>query len=119
MTTNNLAPREIWGTPGNHNLSDILEDILQYDSELPYDVIYIPYHSTKCIYRITCTDIQSIPKDQNYINRCLLQARTERVRPRDPSNPAGSAHLFPEPQPFQITAIPREKEAQKEQDVVY
>ncbi|GMG39041.1 unnamed protein product [Aspergillus oryzae] len=74
MAANNMAPREIKGTPGSHNLSDVVEDILNYDSHLPYEVIYIPVHPTKYLYRITCDDIQSVPKDRNYINSCLLQA---------------------------------------------
>jgi hypothetical protein len=78
-----MAPREVKGTPGNHNLSDVVEDILNYNSDLPYEVIYIPLHPTKYVYRITCDDIQSVPKDRNYINACFLQARVERVRPRD------------------------------------
>ncbi|KAL4881279.1 hypothetical protein BJY04DRAFT_189504, partial [Aspergillus karnatakaensis] len=118
MASVNTAPREIRGTLGNHNLSDFLEDILQYNSDLPYDVIYIPHHSTKCVCRITCDDIQSASKDRIHIDRCLLQARTERVRPRDPSNPGGSFHLSPESQPFKITALPRETEGEKEQDEV-
>jgi hypothetical protein len=116
MAANNMAPREIKGTPGSHNLSNVVEDILNYNSHLPYEVIYIPVHPTKYLYRITCDDIQSVPKDRNYINSCLLQARVERVRPRDPSNPAGSAHLFREPQPFQIEAVPIEDKAEKNED---
>jgi hypothetical protein len=118
MAANNMAPREIKGTPGNHNLSNAVEDILNYNSDLPYEVIYIPLHPTKYVYRITCDDIQSVPKDRNYINSCLLQARVERVRPRDPSNPVGSAHIFRESQPFQIEALPREDEAENHEDAV-
>lgn len=88
MAANKPGPREIKGTPVSHNLSDIVEDILNYNSDLPYEVIYIPVHPTKYVYKITYVDIQSVPKNRGYINTCLLQARIEQVRPRDASNSA-------------------------------
>jgi hypothetical protein len=119
MAANNKPwPREIKGTPGNHNLTDVVEDVLNYNSDLPYEVIYIPLHPTKYVYNVTCYNIQSVPRDRNYINACLLQARVERVRPRDAANPTESARLFPEPQPFHIEAVPREEEAETHAGIV-
>lgn len=105
MDINSGNPREILGTR-HRNISDaIVEDILNHSSDSTYDIVYIPYHETKYIYRFTCPEFSSICKDQDYIRRCILQARFERRRPSDPSDP--SANKFKEPQPFQLTTLLR------------
>lgn len=105
MDINSGNPREIWGTP-HHRISDtVVEDILNHNSDSTYDIVYIPYHETKYIYRFTCPEFTSISKDRDYIKRCILQARFERRRPRDHSDP--SANKFKEPQPFRLTTLPR------------
>lgn len=105
MDINSGNPREVLGTPHCRIFDTIIEDILNHRSDSTYDIVYIPYHETKYIYRFTCPEFTSISKDQDYLRRCILQARFERRRPRDPSDP--SANKFKEPQPFQLTALPR------------
>ena len=98
-------PREVLGTPHSRIFDTIVEDILNHRSDSIYDIVYIPYHATKYIYRFTCPGFTSISKDQDYLRCCIQQARFEHQRPRDPSDP--SANKFKEPQPFQLTALPR------------
>ena len=111
MDSNSGNPREVLGTPHCRILDIIVEDILNHRSDSTYDIVYIPYHETKYIYRFTCPEFTSISKDRDYLRRCILQARFECRRPRDPSDP--SANKFKEPQPFQLTALPRNWEKLK------
>ncbi|GIJ98050.1 hypothetical protein Aspvir_000159 [Aspergillus viridinutans] len=91
MAANKLAPREIKGAPGSPNLSDVVEDILNYNSDLPYEVIYIPRHPAK--------------HGSNEYARDTHQTRL-------------GAHLFREPQPFQIKAVPIEGEEEKHENTL-
>ena len=105
MDINSGNPREILGAPHRHISHIIVEDILNHSSDSTYDVVYIPQHKMKYIYQFTCPEFASISKDQDYLGRCILQARFECWQPRDPSNP--SANKFKEPQPFKVTALPQ------------
>jgi hypothetical protein len=100
MDFDHASPREIRGTPDNQLSDTIVEDILNHISDPVYDVLYIPNHKTKHIYRFFCPDFATISKDPNYIRSCIFQARFEARRP-------DSNDKFKGPQPFQLTLVPR------------